>query len=409
MKRFLCLGALLLLLADAKAMVITSGSKVIIEYPVHEDLYISAGTVIIRAPIYGSLVVAGGTVTVNDSVRNDILIVGGELSFYGYVGGTIRCAGGRLKVGTNITHDLVAVGGTLMIEKRDTINGDLLAAAGNITVDGVIAGNSHINASSFILNGSTIGSVDCKAETVEINGWMQGPATLAATGSITISEHAMSTQDFHYWTPDRKIATGINTNIGHPVYDPSLEITSGRWYLSGARSVTGFIWYLGMALVMLFLLQYLFPASFRKAGGNAFERPGRSFLAGLAYFIGIPLITLICFVTVIGIPIGVMLALLYIATVVFSGLITALAAAHWLNDRMEGNWTPARIVFVALGLLIVLRLIAATPFMGLPIFCILGSIAMGALLLNIRWKKTKATIVNLKTSDHEHQNENQSR
>lgn len=139
----------LLALLRANALVITSGSTVVIEHAVHEDIYISAGTVLIQAPVYGSLIVAGGTVTVKDSILNDILIVGGELNFHGYVGGTIRCAGGRLKIASNIRHDLVAGGGALTLEKQDTVGGDLLATAGNLIIDGVVNGNSRIKAWHF--------------------------------------------------------------------------------------------------------------------------------------------------------------------------------------------------------------------------------------------------------------------
>jgi len=385
MKKFLFSTLLLLLvISNAKALIITSGSTVVIEHAVHEDIYISAGTVLIEAPVYGSLIVAGGTVTVKDSILNDILIVGGELNFYGYVGGTVRCAGGRLKVASNISRDLVAAGGTLSLGKKDTVGGDLVASAGNLLIDGVVNGNSRIKAGSFVLHGVAGGDLECRAETIDISGRIEGRSSLAASGSINITDNAFLRQDVRYWTPDRVISTGRNIEKSKLVYDPALKLSVSHWYYFGVQSVAGVLWYLGMALLMIFILQYLFSASFRKAGVTAFAHTGRSFLTGIVYFIAIPLLAILCFISLIGIPIGIILLFVYIGTLFFSGILTALVSAHWLQSRVGANWKPVNIGFVALGLLILLRLVAATPFLGFIIFCILVCIAIGAILQNFR-------------------------
>jgi len=72
-------------------------------------------------------------------------------------------------------------------------------------------------------------------------------------------------------------------------------------------------------------LQYLFSPSFRKAGNTAFTHTGRSFLAGLLYFVALPLLAILCFISLIGIPIGFILLVIYIGTLFFAGIITALA------------------------------------------------------------------------------------
>jgi hypothetical protein len=270
------------------------------------------------------------------------------------------------------------------------VGGDLLATAGNLVIDGVINGNSRIKAGSFVLNGVAGGDLECRAETIDISGRIEGQASLAASGSINITDNAFLRQDVRYWTPDKAISTGRNTDKSKLVYDPALKLSGSHWYYSGAQSVAGLLWYLGMALLVIFVLQYLFSGSFQKAGNTAFVHTGRSFLGGLLYFVAVPLLAILCLITLIGIPIGFFLLLVYIGTLFFSGVLTALVSAHWLNERVGGSWKPVHIGFVALGLLILLRLIAATPFFGIVIFCILVSIAVGALLQNIRWKKKTA-------------------
>ncbi|HTI92397.1 MAG TPA: hypothetical protein VL727_17505 [Puia sp.] len=388
MKKYLFLTfCLLMAVGKGSALVVTAGNTVVIDHVVYEDVYISGGTVRIEAPVHGSLIVAGGTVTVKDTIFNDILVVGGNLAFYGYVGGTLRCAGGRLKVASNVSHDLAAAGGTLMLGKRDTVGGDLLATGGDLVIDGVVNGNTRVRAGSFVLNGVAVGSLECRARNIEIRGRVDGMSELAATGEIVIDDMAHMDREIRYWSPDRRVTTGRTTRKEQLVFDPALEIKGSRWYYSGSETLSGLLLYLGMALVMIFVLQYLFSSVFRKAGETVFSRPGMSFGFGIVYVVGVPAVAIVCFLSLVGIPLGLILLLGYIGTLLFSGVITALVSAYWLNGRMGTNWRPVHLGFVALGLLILIRLISAIPLLGIFLFCIMVSMAFGALLQNIRWRK----------------------
>jgi uncharacterized membrane protein len=72
---------------------------------------------------------------------------------------------------------------------------------------------------------------------------------------------------------------------------------------------------------------------------------------------------------------------------VSGGVLTALVAAFWLRDRTAGDWKAVRTVFVALGIWILLRLIAATPLFGWLLYGILVCIAFGAILGSLKWRR----------------------
>lgn len=380
MKKYLLLPLCLMIAGRALSMVTVSGNKVVIEHTVYDDVYIAAGTVLIEAPIHGSLIVAGGTVIVKDSVLNDILIAGGDLRFEGYVGGVIRTIGGRLTISAPIARDLVAAGGSLIIDRKGRIGGDLLGACGNLELSGEVTGNTNIRAGKFMMDGVTHGTLDCRAESITILGRSEGQANLAATSDIVIDDHAQFGAELHYWSPGSLLTTRAQFKPGQLVYDPILKIDRGRWYFSGAKDFIGLIWYLGMALVLIFVLQYLFPKAFPSAGAIAATQPGKSFLRGLLFVIAVPIAAIICLLLLITAPLGVFLLLSYAGILFLGGILTALVSAWWLKTRTGDNWKPTRTAFVALGILILLRLIEATPFFGFPIFCILVCIAFGALL-----------------------------
>ena len=59
--------------------------------------------------------------------------------------------------------------------------------------------------------------------------------------------------------------TGANTDLvdfkqslknGKAIYDPSISIGSGEWYYLGAATILGLLWYLGMAFLMILIIEY---------------------------------------------------------------------------------------------------------------------------------------------------------
>lgn len=392
MKIYLILLLGTLMAARASALVVTSGERVVIDHAVQGDIYITGGTVIVEAPVRGSLIVGGGTAIVRDTIMNDILMAGGELRFDGYVGGTIRCAGGRLIVNAHIGHDLVAAGGSIVVTGKGSVGGDLLATAGSMRMEGVVNGDETVRVGSFSQYGITRGTLDCQAEEIEFGGRAEGPVRLASRGDITIDNGAVFFNELRYWNPGRRLTGGVGLEKVRPVFDPALALNRGHWYYGGAGVVLASLWYLGMALVMIFVLQYLFERVFLAAGRVAAERAGRSFLRGLLFIVAVPVLAALCFVSFVGLPLGVLLLLGYVIVLVLAGVITALVAAYWLRDRTSSGWKPWQTSFVALGILIVLRLLAATPFFGLVICGVLACIAFGAVLQNIRWRKGLAVV-----------------
>jgi hypothetical protein len=147
------------------------------------------------------------------------------------------------------------------------------------------------------------------------------------------------------------------------------------------------LWYLGMALVMIVALHYLFAVVLGSAGRLAGDRPGRSLLRGMLFIVAVPVAAAVCFVTFVGVPLGVLLLLGYAVVLVSGGVLTALVAAFWLRDRTAGDWKAVRTVFVALGIWILLRLIAATPLFGWLLYGILVCIAFGAILGSLKWRR----------------------
>jgi hypothetical protein len=385
MKRIAALFLSCYFFTSAFAFRIEYGKNITIGHPVYEDLYIAGGNIVINAPVYGDLIIAAGTVTINDSVSNDILLAGGEITFNGFVGDDIRCAGGNLRISKNIAGDVIIAGGTIIVDKGVNIGG-LIASGGEVTIDGMIVNSVKAASGKFVLNGMIMKDFDCRGGNITINGVIQGKTILAASSKIIIGENAEFKNEVRYWAPS-KVDFKQSLKNGNAVFDNSLKVKYSRWYYLGFNAFWGLIWYIGMAFLMILVIQYLFSKTMKRAGDSVYNSTLRSLGYGLLFFVAMPIISIIAFITLIGVPIGIILLLSYIILILFATCITSVVASNWLNNLRNSEFNFWKISFSALGIFILLKILAFTPFLGWLIMGFLVLIAFGAILLNVNWRK----------------------
>jgi cytoskeletal protein CcmA (bactofilin family) len=127
------------------------------------DVYVFAGTATINGTIRGDLVVAAGEVQINGTVDGDVLAAGGSVSVAGTVTGDVREAGGQLALSGTVAQDVVAAGGQLAVLAGSKVGEDLIVSAGDVSVDGAVAGSVFGSAGTY-RRGGTVGG----AETVAV-------------------------------------------------------------------------------------------------------------------------------------------------------------------------------------------------------------------------------------------------
>ncbi|MFI5154439.1 MAG: polymer-forming cytoskeletal protein [Chitinophagales bacterium] len=389
MKQVFILGMFWFASMNAAAFQLHYSDTLTITEPVYRNLYIAGGNVYINAPVHGDLIIAGGTIHINDTVTKDILLIGGKAIFNGYVGDDIRCAGANITVLKNVAGDVIILGGAMTIGKDARI-GNLFSAGGNLTIDGTVTGELKGRAGNIVLNGTATKDVNCQAEKITINGKIQGPATLVASKEIEIGKNADFEFEARYWSPAGKIDFGRSTRPGLSIYDKSLKIDYDRWYFLGFASLLGLIWYAGMAVILILMLQYLFSSTMKKAGETAYLFTWRSLVYGVLFWIGVPVMAIISFITIIGVPIGLILIMIYIISAILASVVVSVVGANWLNNSSGSKWKFWKLVFAAFGIFVMLKIFTSTPFFGWIILSLLVCIAFGAIGTNINWRGKKS-------------------
>lgn len=107
------------------------------------------------------------------------------------------------------------------------------------------------------------------------------------------------------------------------------------------------------------LLLYFFGGVFNKTATILRNRPGKSFLFGSLYIIAMPVVILLCFITIIGIPLGFVSLALYVFGFVFVNVFTLVLFSELVNaiwsHRITKTWHKRGIFFLIALLLTVLN------------------------------------------------------
>lgn len=303
---------------SAQAIQQFSGQVVSIDSPVKDDVFAAGNVVNINAPV-DSLVVVGGTLNINAPVKGDVFAAGGQVYINSDVGGKVVTAGGNVNLGGNIGTNLVAAGGNVDILPGKAIGRDALISAGNVANAGKVSGNLTVYASSFQNSGS--------AGRVEFHK--------------TETERTQPGREFNFF--------GVLMTIG----------------------------YLILGLIML---RYI-PGLFSAIDGEMKTSTGIRTVIGLvAIIVSIIVITIIA-ITVIGLPIAVIMALLFIVSLMLTGIFVSFSLGRWIGGRMNLKYSDM-ILFV-IGF-VILNILFVLPYIGGLFGLISVSLGYGAIIYAVK-------------------------
>jgi len=143
------------------------------------------------------------------------------------------------------------------------------------------------------------------------------------------------------------------------------------------------VYYILSAFLVILVLHALFRNAFSNAVEGLEKSLLKSFGFGLIYLFGIPLLILLAFLLIIGIPLGLFATVVFVFSLLFGHLVAALLVAYYLRKRNEKDWGFWSITFLALLCAIILRILTMIPFAGILLSVVILSITYGALTLKV--------------------------
>ena len=257
-----------------------------------EDFYGFGSRVLISGSGENDLYLAGGAVTVNAPVAHDLTILGGEVQVHGSVGDDLRVIGGDVVIAEPIKGDVVVMSGSLTILSTAHVEGDVLFFGNELTVDGPVAGAIHGT-----------------ADTMRFNAEIGGDVSVTVASLFTIGSKAQMKGNITY-VSSKEVVRAQDAIIAGTVEK-----------ISSTQKVNGntLVHRVGFEVFVLVFATLFFYFIVRKhihvIVSASSERVGFSGIIGLLMFIGLPIVWMTLFFSVLGILAGAVVFIAYIGLV----------------------------------------------------------------------------------------------
>ena len=335
------------------------------------------------AVIAGHLFAAGDDVRTAEGAEDDAFLAGGRITAIGAFQQGLYAAGRDVRVGGTVGDDLFAAGQTVVIE--GTVADDLFATGQRVELrEGArVAGDAFLAGRTIELFGEIGGGVYAGAGTLIITGTINGDVH-ARVERLVIGPRARINGVLDYQAETAEISpAAVIGSTRVRAAEPAARETFQEEIAEDAGWSIGTI--VGLT-IMAALLQLVIPGVLNDAADVVSARPLRAFGWGLVALIGLPIIGVLLLITILGIPLGLLLWLVF---AVLMGAATV-ASAYWLGLRIRGLFDStledpafgARLLWSVVGL-VALAVILWVPILG-PLFVwLLWVAALGSLVMTI--------------------------
>ncbi len=299
------LAAMVLLPLPGGLDVFDTGIYLIVEGDLQdEDAYVLTDSGIIEGVVDGDLVIAAGDLRVTGLITGDLTMVSaGSVVISGEVQGSVRGVAREVRVEESgvVGDDLVVAAITTRV--RGNVRRDAIVFGGRFDLTGEIGRDLHGRFVRGNLDGRIGRNVDISTSSLDI-----GPGAVVG-GSLRYRSNRSAAAD-----PAASITGQFERLSPRPSF-----FVDVWWTLA---TMLGFFAFLFSGILLLWLM--------RETSDRAIEaivtRPWRTLLFGLGAIVLLPLVIMMFVVSFVGVPVAILLGVLYLLGFFF-GPIPAVAAA----------------------------------------------------------------------------------
>jgi len=336
----------------------------------------------------------GNDVTVGpgETVNDDIYAGAGTISIGGTVNGNVIAGGGTITVSGNITRDLILGGGTITVTGH--VGGSIIAAGGNITVNAPVAQDIVVTGGMIdVGSGATVGrDLVVAGGTATVSAPVARRVQMAA-GNLTLKNKVggdVRGQVDHLKLDGAQIAGNLDYTSNN-----SVELVNGASVAGattrhtpidrGGGAGNGFLGWLRALIGILALgliLIFLLPGLSTRAIDIERAQPWASLGIGAAILVITPIVALVVFI------VGIFLGFWWLGLLLIPLWILALAIGYVVSGFLLGRlifaqlgWGRYHDALALLAGLFVLAVVGIIPVIGWLIGLVALILGAGALAL----------------------------
>ncbi len=337
------------------------------------NVHLVSGQVHTSQQVEGDLMAAGGRVSVDHAVNGDANLAGGSVEVRAAVGDDLRVAAGSVMLSSTVGGEALLSAGSVTLTPTAAVAQGTRLYGGSVTVGGSLAGPLAVSAQTIYLNGEVKGDARLVAEKIELGplarlggalSYSSPTEILKAPGAVVLGAVTRETRSTGRYgrSSDSSDSSDAAERPGHGQMDRESSMSmhaSGPGWLGG---VFAFLALLAFGAVALLICPVFMP----RAANTVKTSPGLSLAAGLGVVIAVPVLAVLLFATLLGIPLGFAVMALYPALGLTGFVVGVLAFSMWLRAllrRSEFNTYASTLLWFALTLAL-LMLLAWLPFIG---------------------------------------------
>ncbi|GKS60193.1 hypothetical protein YTPLAS18_37200 [Nitrospira sp.] len=293
---------------------------------VHGDYFAFGPHVEISGTVNGDVYAAGGDVLVDGTVNGDVIVAGAQVTISGTVSQDARVAGGQVTIGGTVGRNLTVGAGTVRLSEGAVIHDNALIGAGEVRLAGSVGQDARIGAGHVIVSNAI------------------GHDLSVAAGDVRLTSKATVGGVLRYWDDTAPSIDEGATVRGGVARRPLPElfkteriergVTMMRVLVAAANFVS--------TLLLGLLLTWIYPVFTFNAGDTIRRRPGAALGVGGIALVAGPFVIGLSLMTVLGIPLGVVLAALYLATLylarIFAMVWLGLVLLQWVSGVPAVTW-----------------------------------------------------------------------
>ncbi|MDH5717895.1 MAG: hypothetical protein OEZ22_09685 [Spirochaetia bacterium] len=363
---------------------VKTAENITIENHVEDDLYCAAGEIILKGSVKGDVNLAGGEIIIYSNISNDLNAVGGSIKVLSNVEDDVHITGGQITISKKVNGDVFIAGGDIFIDETAEILGTVYIAGGSIKIHGTVEGKTVITGGKISIAGSLKNDLTIKnAGHTDISGNIHGKSIISSE-ELYINKNASFHSPVEYWSKNT-VDFYDTLKKGEAVFNHELK-------QSYHPPIVFMLALILLALASGFLIIY----TINRFGGNYLNESSHflednfitGFGTGALYFLVVPAVIFLLFISMIGIPFAIVFGFIYVTTLIFLRPITAVILSYWFNKKLGKNWNQNQIFFISFGILIFLAFISFIPAVGWLANAVISTAAFGS-LIQIAYTKNK--------------------
>ena len=312
----------------------TAGNNITIDGLVKGDVICAGQSININGEVQGDVICAGQSININGKVDGNVRVLSNVVNVNGQIGKNLMLGAATLNTSASSTIGGEALIGAAVADLHGRINGDLSAAGANINLAGTVVKNVLLRLDNKNSKNSNLVILD--------SGYVGGNLTYTSANDATISGKARVVGKI-----DHKLPSVRNVN-------PAGE--AAGWLLGRIYSIFA-------AIIIGLVLIGLWGKQLKVLTDQMLKRIGPSIGWGAVILIITPVICLLLLITLIGIPLAILMGLIYIIMLWLSKILVGILVGRTILARW---WKPKQenlLIALSIGVLIC-WLLFSIPFIG---------------------------------------------